>query len=174
MQIVSIGDNLHEMSKPVSGENKKTNLFVVCWKFYPECLELNPNVRAIPPLSYIYLSQILRHINSFTYLTLTTLWATSADDKLIFCFTFPRKQDLTFNANCRIGNNLHEMSKPVSEKNKKNISVCRLLKILPIALQVLTHIDPFQYLMNEYAWCLLFPHFLKGNWHLVLPVWCPA
>ena len=54
-------------------------------------------------------------------LTLTlafNLWANSADDKLmIFSSFFPRKQDLTFHANY----NLHEMSKPVSGKNKKNI-----------------------------------------------------
>ena len=43
-----------------------------------------------------------------------TLKANSADDKLmIFFLIFPRKQDLTFHAN------LHEMSKPVSGKNKK-------------------------------------------------------
>ena len=37
MQIVSLGDNLHEMSNPVSPENKK-KIFqnVVCWKLYPE------------------------------------------------------------------------------------------------------------------------------------------
>ena len=28
------------------------------------------------------------------------------------------------------GDNLHEMSNPVFWKNKKNISICRLLKIL--------------------------------------------
>ena len=38
MQIVSSGDNLHEMSYPVSEKNKK-KIFqnAVCWKFYPEC-----------------------------------------------------------------------------------------------------------------------------------------
>ena len=37
-----------------------------------------------------------------------------------------------------IGDNLHEMSNPVSrgKKRKKNISVCRLLKILPRVLSV--------------------------------------
>ena len=29
MQTVSLGDNLHEMSKPVSGKNKK-NISIVC------------------------------------------------------------------------------------------------------------------------------------------------
>ena len=32
------------------------------------------------------------------------------------------------------GVNLHEMSKPVSRENKKNTSICRLLKILPRVL----------------------------------------
>ena len=31
MQIVSLGDNLHEISKPVLGKNKKTIVFVICW-----------------------------------------------------------------------------------------------------------------------------------------------
>ena len=35
-----------------------------------------------------------------------------------------------------IGDNLHEMSKPVLWENKKNISVCRLLKILPRVLSL--------------------------------------
>ena len=61
-----------------------------------------------------------------------TLCANSADKKMIFFFLIlsPRKQDLTFHANCN-GDNLHEMSKPVflgGKKRKKN-SVCRLLKI---------------------------------------------
>ena len=41
-------------------------------------------------------------------ISITTLWAYSADDKLIVCFlVFPRKQVLTY------GDNLQEMSKPV-------------------------------------------------------------
>ena len=41
-------------------------------------------------------------------LTFTTLWANSADGKLMvdFLIFFPRKQDATFHAN---GDNLHEM-----------------------------------------------------------------
>ena len=31
MQIVSLGDNLHEISKLISGQNKK-KIYVVCWK----------------------------------------------------------------------------------------------------------------------------------------------
>ena len=38
MQIVSIGDNLHEMPNPVYWENIETIFeYVMCWKFYPEC-----------------------------------------------------------------------------------------------------------------------------------------
>ena len=38
MQIVSNGDNLHEMSYPVFCENKEA--ISICWKFYPECLAI--------------------------------------------------------------------------------------------------------------------------------------
>ena len=31
MQIVSLGDNLHEMSKPIFWANKKYHQFVICW-----------------------------------------------------------------------------------------------------------------------------------------------
>ena len=34
------------------------------------------------------------------------------------------------------GDNLHEMSNPVPWKNKKNISICHLLKILPRVLSI--------------------------------------
>ena len=38
MQIVSIGDSLHEMSKSVFLEKqRKIFQYVICWKFYPEC-----------------------------------------------------------------------------------------------------------------------------------------
>ena len=41
------------------------------------------------------------------------LWGNSADDRLmIFFLFFPRKQDLTFHANC-LGDSLHEMSDPI-------------------------------------------------------------
>ena len=36
-QIVSIGDNLHEMSNPVFWEKSEKYFYVVCWKFYCEC-----------------------------------------------------------------------------------------------------------------------------------------
>ena len=34
----------------------------------------------------------------------------------------------------QIKDNLHEMSKPVFWENKKNIKICRLMKIIPTAL----------------------------------------
>ena len=75
-------------------------------------------------------------------LTFTTLWANSTDDKLMCFFFFfffsyfsHKKQDLTFHA-CKVSP-LHEMSNPVSlEKNKKNISKCRLLYFLLRVLRV--------------------------------------
>ena len=71
-------------------------------------------------------------------LTFTTLRANSADDKLICFFIFPRKQDLIFHANCLhyIGDNFHELAKPVFWENKKNILICRLQKFYPECLAV--------------------------------------
>ena len=55
-------------------------------------------------------------------LTLSTLGKIFSRQHLeIFFLIFPRKQDLTFHANCLQGDNLHEMSDPVYAKNKKNI-----------------------------------------------------
>ena len=52
-------------------------------------------------------------------LTFATLWANSAEDKLmIFFLFFTRKQILTVHRKLS-GDNLHEMSNPVSGKNKK-------------------------------------------------------
>ena len=68
-------------------------------------------------------------------LTFTTLWAFSAKDKLmIFFLFFPKKQDLTFHANCLQICIKHHILFP--GKNKKNISKCRLLKILPRVLSI--------------------------------------
>ena len=47
---------------------------------------------------------------------------------------FPRKQDLTFLQIISIGDNLHEMSNPVSWENMKIISICHLL--LPRVVRV--------------------------------------
>ena len=48
------------------------------------------------------------------FFTFSTLWANSADDKLnIFIIIFPRKQDLTFHANC--------LQWRFSGENKKNV-----------------------------------------------------
>ena len=51
-------------------------------------------------------------------------------------FFIPRKQDLNFMQIVSIEDNLHEMSKLFSGKDKKNISVCRLLKILHRVLSI--------------------------------------
>ena len=65
----------------------------------------------------------------------TTPWANSADNTvMIFFLSFPRKQDLTCHANCLHRNNLHEIPNLFTGKNKKNISICHLLKILPRVL----------------------------------------
>ena len=66
-----------------------------------------------------------RH-EELTFTTLGIFNRRQIDD--IFFLIFPRKQDLTFHANCleTICMKCHIL---FSEKNKKNISKCRLLKI---------------------------------------------
>ena len=54
-----------------------------------------------------------------------------------------RKQDLNFMQIVSIEDKLHEMSKLFSGKDKKNISVCRLLKILHRVLSI-----------NSFTYCL--------------------
>ena len=49
IQIVSCGDNLHEMAKPVFWKKiRQIFQYVVCWKSYPECYALNPHTVSIP------------------------------------------------------------------------------------------------------------------------------
>ena len=59
-------------------------------------------------------------------LTLTTLWANSADDKLMIFFLFPQKTGFDISQIVSIGDNLYEMSKPVfwfkQEKYFKKLS----------------------------------------------------
>ena len=79
-------------------------------------------------------------INVFTKflcgLTFTSLWADSVDDWDIFLI-FPRKQDLTFHADCLLRRQLESNVKSFfSRKNEKNISICHLLKFLPNMLSV--------------------------------------
>ena len=52
------------------------------------------------------------------------------------CLFFPENRIWHFMQIVSLGDNLHEMSILFSEKNKKNISKCRLLKILPRVLSV--------------------------------------
>ena len=75
-------------------------------------------------------------------LNFTTLLANSADNKLmIFCLIFPRKQDMTFHAKLFPLETIC-MKRQIlfPGKGKKNISKCRLLKILPRVLSVKLHL----------------------------------
>ena len=54
-------------------------------------------------------------------LTFITLWANSADGKLMVFVLFYQK--IGFDILCK-GDNLHEMSNPIFWENKKNISKC--------------------------------------------------
>ena len=55
-----------------------------------------------------------------SHLTFTTHWANSADDKLVKFFLFFPENRIW-----------HLMQIPVGGKNKKNISLCHLLKFYP-------------------------------------------
>ena len=62
-------------------------------------INLKTNQRRFPKLSsHIKFNRNFVHI--VLSLTLSMLWAHSADGKLIFFLILPRKQDLTFHANC--------------------------------------------------------------------------
>ena len=55
----------------------------------------------------------------------------------LFVFIFPTKQALKFHANCLLlGDNFHEMSKPVSLANKDNITKCYLLNFYPACYEL--------------------------------------
>ena len=61
------------------------------------------------------------------YLTLTTLWANSADDNQCICLVFRRKNALTFHANSK-ETIYSKFQSLFSGKIKKNISKYRLMK----------------------------------------------
>ena len=67
----------------------------------------------------------------------SVFWAYSADDRLnLFSFFFSfHYQENGFDVSCN-GDNLHEVQIMFSWKNEKNISKCRLLKIVPRVLSV--------------------------------------
>ena len=72
-----------------------------------------------------FLLQFAQHYSHRIWITCITLRANSADEKLIIYF-FPENKTWHF-MKCQI---------LFSEKNKKNISVCHLLKILPSMLSM--------------------------------------
>ena len=93
MQIVSLGNNMHEMSNLFSGKKKNQ-------KNNSTCLLLK------------WLLPVLRLFQH--YLTFTTLWAFSADDKMMLFFLyFPENRIWHFMQIVSLGDNLHEMSNPV-------------------------------------------------------------
>ena len=66
---------------------------------------------------------------------LTIIWAiNSADDKFVIFFFITKKTGFDISCN---GDNFHETQILFSWKNEKNISKCRLLKILPKMLSVM-------------------------------------
>ena len=97
MQIVSIGDNLHEMSKPFFLGNKR-NIFqhVICWKFYPASLALLSDLQW-KTLFTITLDKnetiMVREKSTWIFSIYTTCWVKiSADDIFKYFFLiFHRK-----------------------------------------------------------------------------------
>ena len=85
---VSSGDNMYELSNPISWEKKKKIISIYrLLKILPRVLGVN---------NYYW---------SVRALTLIMLWANSADDILmIFVLLFLRKWDLTFHANFLLSN----------------------------------------------------------------------
>ena len=83
---------------------------------------------------YVKKCRFLANRSFGNYLTLTTLWANSADDKLMIFSYFRRKQGLAFHANCLQLSPLETICMKCQNllygKNKKNILVCCLLKFL--------------------------------------------
>ena len=72
-------------------------------------------------------------------LTFTTLWGNSAVDILVIFSYFSQKTGFDISYKfiiVSIEDDLHEMLTPVLGKNKKNISKCHLLKLLPKVLIV--------------------------------------
>ena len=62
MQIVSIGENLREMSKPVFWEkNKKIVQYVVWWKFYP--WQFRPTINKCDKwfINIFWLNEVKKH-----------------------------------------------------------------------------------------------------------------
>ena len=116
-------------------------------------------------------------------LTFTTLWAFSADDKLmIFFLFFPENRIWHFMQIVSLGDNLHEMSNPVFWENKKNLPKCCLLKILPRVLSVnfyhsmgkIHQMTNWRYFSPKIVFMQNFPraYFLekKENYFKMLPV----
>ena len=80
-----------------------------------------------------------------TFLTFTTLRATSGDNKLYFSCFPPRKQDLTFYANILLWRQLHEMSKPVfRRKLEKNFNLSSAIFPHYLAFKCADNLSPDQ------------------------------
>ena len=93
-------------------------------------------------------------------LTFTTVCAYSADDKLVIFspIFFPENRFSQIMQIVSLGDNLHEMSKSTFFSNKKYISYCRLLKMLPSILSVngdFLELLCFELLFCIYSLCIM-------------------
>ena len=117
-------------------------------KHYHQILLLNKSSDRMSPVQnhnvLSFLNEWVQHkiIMYWVFLTLSTLGKFFSGRHIeIFCLLFPENRFWHFMqiVSIGIGDNLYEMSKPVSGKNKKNISICRLLKILRRVLIIKTN-----------------------------------
>ena len=63
------------------------------------------------------------------------------------------------------GDNLHEIPNSVSKKNKKNISICRLLKIVPRVLLSVKMLADYQRVQVLGVHCLFFSYVCPNIYH---------
>ena len=90
-------------------------------------------------------------VSSFLRLTLTRLWADSADDKLVKFFSYFSLK-IGSDTSCKLSPNetiCMECQILFSRKNKKKKSKCRLLKFLP-SMQSVNNTDDQHYIPNRY------------------------
>ena len=122
-----------------SGKNKKNISKCRLLKILPRVLSVNKALtfslleqKWIKPVSGGTSTQEV-----ITPLTFTTLWAFSADDKMMLFFLFfPENRIWHFMQIVSLETICMKCQILISGKNKKNISKCRLLKILPRVLSV--------------------------------------
>ena len=100
---------------------RKALIYLFVWKYHEQ-----PRVTLTGPVSSFVMCM----------LTITTLLAYWAEDKLMIFFLFSPENRIRHFMQIVSKDTLHKMLNPVFWENKTNISICRLLKVLPRGLSV--------------------------------------